>query len=157
MNPHESIDRRAFLRCSGSAIGASAIAALLAACGTTEPDNEDPDDGSGGSAITVSGNKITLNLDHPNLSGLNAAGGFQLISTQKTLVINVDGSTFRAFTSVCTHQGCDVDSFQGGRLICPCHGSRYDSAGQVVQGPATNPLKEYPVSVSGKLVIVTKS
>lgn len=60
-----------------------------------------------------------------------------------------------ALSIVCTHLGCLVNwNKDAGLMICPCHGSRYDPSGQVVQGPAPLPLKSYSVRVSGATVVV---
>ena len=43
---------------------------------------------------------------------------------------------------VCTHLGCTPTAFQGnyGGWLCHCHGSQYDTAGRVRQGPAPQNL-----------------
>jgi len=42
--------------------------------------------------------------------------------------------------AVCTHLGCvplpDVGNHSDGGYFCPCHGSHYDEAGRIRQGPA---------------------
>jgi hypothetical protein len=41
----------------------------------------------------------------------------------------------------CTHQGCVLrEDAALGTWDCPCHGSRFDVHGDVVQGPATRPV-----------------
>jgi cytochrome b6-f complex iron-sulfur subunit len=51
-----------------------------------------------------------------------------------------------AMTITCTHQGCDV-SPDGMTLYCPCHGSRFDSNGGVLSGPAGSPLVHFAISL----------
>lgn len=52
-----------------------------------------------------------------------------------------DAQGLRALSATCTHLGCTVrrNPAQDG-YTCPCHGSRYDLDGQVIGGPAPNPL-----------------
>ena len=59
----------------------------------------------------------------------------------------------RGFSSTCTHQGCTVSSVENGAIVCPCHGSRFDSrTGSPVQGPATQALRGVPVVIRGDTV-----
>lgn len=52
-----------------------------------------------------------------------------------------DGS-LHAVSARCTHMGCLVGFNRAERMWeCPCHGSRFDVEGRIVQGPATKPLE----------------
>lgn len=51
-----------------------------------------------------------------------------------------DGSVTRV-SAVCTHMGCVVAWNQAERTWdCPCHGSRFETSGRVLSGPAETPL-----------------
>ena len=56
----------------------------------------------------------------------------------------------RAWSAVCTHQGCLVTEVRDGVIVCPCHASEFDAAsGAVLAGPARRPLPEVAVEVRG--------
>ncbi len=63
------------------------------------------------------------------------------------LVRLTDGDPIALLAS-CTHQGCQPDLI-GDRMICPCHGSEFSLDGEVLQGPASQPLTRFEVSRSG--------
>jgi cytochrome b6-f complex iron-sulfur subunit len=58
-----------------------------------------------------------------------------------------DGS-LAAYSLLCTHVCCEVsyESSTGG-FFCPCHGSEFNSEGQVTRGPAGSPLPSVTLSV----------
>ena len=63
-----------------------------------------------------------------------------------------------AYTSICTHTGCDVDTWLAPEqmLSCPCHDSMFDpkDGGKVVDGPAPRVLPALPLTIAdGKLVV----
>jgi nitrite reductase/ring-hydroxylating ferredoxin subunit len=76
-----------------------------------------------------------------------------LLPDQRLFVFN-ESDGFYVISSVCTHLGCNVKR-GGPGFACPCHGSQFDSGGQVVQGPAPKPLSWYTLSLSarGRLVV----
>lgn len=50
------------------------------------------------------------------------------------------GSQLTALSSFCTHRHCKLDAEQDRTFYCPCHGSTFDPAGKVTEGPAKRDL-----------------
>ena len=64
------------------------------------------------------------------------------------LLIHLDTREFVAYSSICTHAGCQVYFDPNAKQIaCPCHESVFDpyNGAQVLQGPALSPLPEIPI------------
>ena len=80
-------------------------------------------------------------------------GGGVVLAKDKVVVTRPTADDVRAFSAVCTHQGCTVNSVAGGAIDCPCHGSSFDATtGAVRRGPASRPLPAVAVTVrSGKV------
>ncbi|WP_328971082.1 Rieske (2Fe-2S) protein [Streptomyces sp. NBC_00239] len=76
-------------------------------------------------------------------------GGGTVIKDQKVVVTQPTAGEFKAFSAVCTHQGCLVNKVADGTIDCPCHGSKFAVAdAKVVNGPATRPLPEKKITVA---------
>ncbi|HEX2909996.1 MAG TPA: TQO small subunit DoxD [Chloroflexia bacterium] len=71
------------------------------------------------------------------------------------LIHEKDGSV-KAFSTICTHEGCEVEYVQASNaLLCPCHGAAFDATnGSVLRRPARRPLQSYKVQVDGSGNIV---
>jgi Rieske Fe-S protein len=65
-----------------------------------------------------------------------------LVFRNERLALMRDDSGFYALSLICTHLGCTVTVTEDA-LACPCHGSRFDRQGKVVQGPANDPLARF--------------
>lgn len=81
------------------------------------------------------------------------------IPLNKGKIVDIDGTnvavfndngTFKAFSTICTHSGCEVEWSEGENTWdCPCHGSVFSGAGEVKQGPARRPLDPVNIKVEG--------
>ncbi|WP_412538257.1 FAD-dependent oxidoreductase [Longispora sp. K20-0274] len=80
-------------------------------------------------------------------SGVPAPGEGAVVD--KVAVYTDEEGRPHAVSAVCTHQGCTVE-FNAADTTwdCPCHGSRFDVDGHVLQGPATRslPARDAPSS-----------
>lgn len=72
-------------------------------------------------------------------------------------VSRLSESRVAAVSRTCTHMGCTVllPESPGQTLDCPCHGSRFTTAGTVVNGPAERPLPSFPARIEGQQVVIT--
>ena len=110
---------------------------VLAACGG--------DDGSASDSTSNGGGPTRLGptSDIPVGSGA-------IFADAKVVVTQPAEGDFKAFTAVCTHQGCLVGQVEGEEILCPCHGSVYSiSDGSVLDGPAPSPLSEVEITIEG--------
>ena len=105
--------------------------------------------------VAVENGRVRLSLrQHPELA--EPRGSLRLMPdgwTDPVYLLVLDGGGFAAVSSICTHRGCTVD-LGGPGLACPCHGSQYDRAGQVVRGPANRALTRYAVTTSGDELLI---
>jgi len=155
--------------------GAGALGAtcLLAACGTSaggtgynsNPNGSDyqPTPAPAGSGPANAGGGGTTTTGGGAAKGGNTAAvlaaaadvpvGGGVIKGNYVVTQPAKG-TFKAFSKVCTHQGCDVNKVDGGVISCPCHGSQFSiEDGSVKGGPAPKGLPETSVKLDGKNVV----
>jgi len=72
----------------------------------------------------------------------NGQGGVVRQGRQKLAVYRDDDGGLHAVSALCTHLQCVVEFNNAERTWdCPCHGSRFDHRGGVLQGPAAQPLE----------------
>src|SRR5688500_15554912 len=125
----EQTTRRAVL----GGVAAVGAGALLAACGSDEPTDSGSGSGDGtseGSGDGASGGALATTDKVP-------VGGGTVFKNEKIVVTQPTEGDFKAFTAVCTHQGCVVASVDGDTIQCGCHGSQYNASdGKVKKGPA---------------------
>ena len=114
---------------------------LLAACGSESSGGSA--DGGGGSGDASAFGTLGTTSEVP-------VGGAKIFKDKQVMVSQPSKGDFKAFSTICTHQGCAIVKLEGDEIECGCHFSRFAVAdGSVVKGPATKPLKELDVKVEG--------
>jgi len=73
--------------------------------------------------------------------------GSKIIRLDIPAVIYNHGGEYSAFSLSCTHLGCLVEE-DGENFTCPCHGSKFDSNGLVLKGPAEKNLQSLQVELN---------
>lgn len=148
------IDRRSVL--GGAAVAAAGAA--LTACGgrgtATPPAPSTPVKATAIGNIPPAPSADPASEDAAGaLNGIGSTadipvGGGKVDENAKVVVTQPVAGTFKAFTAVCTHQGCLVTKVVDSVISCPCHGSQFSAFdGTVKQGPATQPLAEQKLTV----------
>jgi thiosulfate dehydrogenase (quinone) large subunit len=77
-------------------------------------------------------------------------------ASDEVWVLQLEAGKFTAYHAICPHQGCPVNFVSASAgFSCPCHGSRFDAHGKVLNGPAERGLTAIPVTVEGPDVRTT--
>ncbi len=158
-------DRRTLLRAAGAVTVIGGSAALLAACGgsatgeTPASEAAAPSSRAAGpseSASTSASKGSTAQAPSgPSVAESSVPEGSGVIMDDADYVVTQPSAgQFKAFSKICTHQGCPVTQITS-TIDCQCHGSQFSiTDGSVVNGPATQPLPESKTTVTGGKVYV---
>ncbi|MET9878023.1 Rieske (2Fe-2S) protein [Actinacidiphila glaucinigra] len=83
-------------------------------------------------------------------------GGGTVITDKKVVVTQPKAGEFKAFSAVCTHEGCLVNNVSDGTINCPCHGSKFRiTDASVVAGPAPRPLPAEAITEKDGEILLT--
>ncbi|MEU1179138.1 Rieske (2Fe-2S) protein [Streptomyces sp. NPDC005820] len=146
-----------------AAAGAAGLSVALTACGGSDDDSSSSSASTGGTTGSTGSTGASESASTGGTGGGDSAagaaltttadipeGGGKIFDSQKVVVVQPAAGTYKAFSAVCTHQGCAVKSISDGVINCPCHNSNFSiEDGSVKSGPATQALPEVKITVSG--------
>ncbi len=108
-----------------------------------------------GSVLNTEFIKENLNVGANYIKGKLKIGSSDMPSEKgEGKIVNIDGNRYGAYRdynnelyivdTTCTHLGCELNfnSFEK-TWDCPCHGSRFNYDGSILDGPAIRPLHRY--------------
>ena len=75
---------------------------------------------------------------------------------EKKIAVIKDGRNVYALNLTCTHLGCTVNTTPKG-FACPCHGSVFNTRGEVVKGPADHPLARVAIKEKNDDILIMNS
>jgi cytochrome b6-f complex iron-sulfur subunit len=137
------MERRKFFR--NFAVGGSLLLTAPVLFNSCSDDPEDEKTPSGG---------ITVDLNDPAYAALKTVGGFAYKGD--IIIIRSTDTVYLALSKVCTHSQCTVTYNSSSKDIpCPCHGSKFNTEGAVLNGPANSPLKKYNVKQDGNILTIS--
>jgi Rieske Fe-S protein len=121
-------------------------AAMLTGCTTHDGNNGGVTPATSGTATSAGGSAATALAATSQVPD----GGGKIIDAKRIVITQPQSGSFKAFSAICTHEGCFVNSVSNGTINCPCHGSKFSiTDGSVVHGPATRPLPPIAINVEG--------
>jgi Rieske Fe-S protein len=145
--------RRAFVAVTGVS-----VATTLAGCGGGGGGSSPtaPSAGTPTPTPTPATSQVRIPLmgvGETTATSVNLVGGLQT----PLAVTRLSATEVVAVSRICTHESCTIalPASAGATLDCPCHGSRFRTTGQVVNGPAARPLSTFPAAISGNEVVIT--
>jgi len=153
-NDLDVLSRRTFCVQACQVASCLAIGSLVEACGGggSSPSNVPQLATVNGN---VSGSAVVLQID--SASPFVAVGGAAMVRSSGGLflVSRTGQDAFTALASTCTHEACTITGFDNSNYVCPCHGSRFTTAGRVVTGPATAPLRTFATQSSNNVLTIS--
>jgi len=136
------MNRKAFIKSCGLAcVGGAGMAAVMQGCSSTKI-----------LSGKINADDLVVSIsDFETRNGNNTYFKKYIVVHNEILqypicIYRFSENEYAALWMRCTHQGTELQVF-GDKLQCPAHGSEFDHAGLVQNGPADIKLRSFPVTV----------
>lgn len=146
------MDRKQFLKTCGVAlVGLPFASALLTSCQSIYY-----------ASNNIINNRIVIPLSEFKIvkNSSTAYRDFVMVKTTTQdfpiCLYKTDENQYSASLMKCTHRGCELN-VGGGIYSCPCHGSEFDTKGNVLEGPADQDLKTFKTTIDNENIYIELS
>jgi len=140
------MDRKIFIKtCGLTCMGSSLLSVLLESCASSNYFAQ----------TSITKDRITVRLSEfiKITKGKTIQLKYILVRHDKfnypICIYKLNEENYSALLMQCTHKGCELQA-QGSFLICPCHGSEFNSLGVVQNPPAEQNLQIFKTSIDNE-------
>jgi Rieske Fe-S protein len=144
------MERKTFIRtCGVACISGTAFSSLLQSCTGTRIVSG-----------TIEGSDLIIPLSRLEKDSGGRRSFRPYIIVQNDLlqyplcVYRFSATDYTALWMACTHQGTELQVF-GNKLQCPAHGSVFSNHGNVENGPADRPLRNFRVRTENSMLRIS--
>ena len=143
------MDRKEFLKvCGGSCLGLVGISLLSQSCAGTHY-----------AQSTTNDDKLSILKNEFSVIKKNKPDHRKYVVVKNDnlafpiIIYRQAENSYEAMLLKCTHQGIELN-VNGDILTCSAHGSEFSNKGEVIQGPADQKLKSFPVTTDEKNIYI---
>lgn len=138
--------RKEFIKACGYAcLGASIFAPILQGCVSTK-----------NITAAIEGDNLLVPLSNFEDGGKPIK--YIIVNNAQLLhpiyVFRFSENKYTALYMQCTHQGNELSAY-GEKLVCSAHGSEFDNAGNVTNGPASKPLRRFQTDLNNQNILIS--
>jgi nitrite reductase/ring-hydroxylating ferredoxin subunit len=150
-----NVTRREFVEITGATVVCACVACALGStgCAAGRTTSETPSAPQG--SYRKDGDRVIVSLS--KLDDLEEVGGAvkftldqQAESELKIILLRESDDSYRAFADRCTHSGKELNYIHQDRMLqCASGKAQFDLDGNVLKGPAEEPLRIYGLKLEG--------
>ena len=154
-----TISRRGFIKVTGATVVCACVGGAMGTSGCTARKASDTPSAPEGSYRSEGDRVIVALSEVDDLKEEGGAVRFTLNgedgSELKVIVLHSGNETYRAFADRCTHSGKELDYLHEDRkLQCLSGKAQFNLKGDVLRGPAEDPLLSYPLRREGEELVI---
>jgi isorenieratene synthase len=108
-----------------------------------------------GGGDDAAGERVTKVVDAGPVELYAADGVYDHYRHQGFFLVQEKGR-LTALSSDCTHRNCPLRALPDHTFSCRCHGSLFNKEGNVLRGPATRHLPQFPTTVNNSQHLIVQ-